>query len=389
MTIHLDRSALSAPSRRQFMIGAAGFSFAIALGDMGDAAAAVLGPDIPGKAMSPWVTISTDDTVAIMSPAAEMGQGSLTSLPLILAEELNADWSKVRVIVAPPNDELFKNPAFGYMYTAGSNAVTSYFKDLRRFGAQVRKVLLANAAKRWNVPVEELTTGPNVVIHEKSGRRLSYGEIAAFAEVPATAPEVAESELKKPDQFRLIGHDVMRVELPRKVNGTAQYSIDVQVPGMLYGAILRAPIEGAAPDKVEDAQARAIAGVMQIVRLPYGVGVIAQTPWAAFDAKDALKVTWTRTGKAWGFNSEKALVAFAAAARDMSQPTKLWAKEGDAVAAMQTAATIVEAEYQNDLVYHAQMEPLNAVATVSPNGDACELWCGVQSKNIAVTVPAD
>ena len=339
--------------------------------------------------MSPWVTISTDDTVAIMSPAAEMGQGSLTSLPLILAEELDADWSKVRVVVAPPNDDLYKNPAFGFMYTAGSNAVTAYFKDLRRFGAQVRKVLLANAAKHWNVPVAELTTGPNVVIHAKSGRRLSYGEIAAFAEIPAKAPEVAESELKKPEQFRLIGKDVMRVELPQKVNGTAQYAIDVQVPGMLYGAILRAPVEGAAPATIDDAKAKAIAGVVQIVRLPYGVGVIAETPWAAFDAKNALEVTWTRTGKAWGFDSEQALGAFAAAARDLSQPAKLWGKEGDAPAALQTAASVVEGEYRNDLVYHAQMEPLNAVASVSPEGDACELWCGVQSKTIAVTVAAD
>ena len=339
--------------------------------------------------MSPWVTISTDDTVSIMSPAAEMGQGSLTSLPLILAEELDADWSKVRVIVAPPNDELYKNPAFGYMYTAGSNAVTAYFTELRQFGAQVRKVLLTNAARHWNVAVEELSTGPNVVIHAKTGRRLTYGEIAAFAEIPATAPEVAESELKKPEKFRLIGTDVMRVELPQKVNGSAQYSIDVQAPGMLYGAILRAPVEGSAPDAIDDAKAKSIAGVMRIVRLPYGVGVIAATPWAAFDAKDALKVTWTRTGKAWGLNSEKVLVAFAAAARDLSQPTKLWAKEGDAIAALRTAATVVESEFHNDLVYHAQMEPLNAVAAVSPQGDACELWAGVQSKTIAVTVAAD
>src|SRR5258708_1988440 len=321
-------------SRRGFMIGTAGFTFAVASGLRLDEAGAAPGKDV---VLSPWVTISSDDTVAIVSPAAEMGQGSLTSLPLILAEELDADWSKVRVVVAPPNDALYKNPAFGYMYTAGSNAVTYYFKDLRQFGAQVRKVLLANAAKRWNVPVEELTTGPNVVIHAKTGRRLTYGEIAAFAEVPAAAPEVAESELKKPEQFRLIGHDVMRIELPQKVNGTAQYSIDVQVPGMLYGAILRSPVEGAGPDKIDDAKAKAIAGVVQIVRLPYGVGVIAATPWAA----------------------------------------------------LKTAATIIESEYRNDLVYHAQMEPLNAVASVSPNGDACEVWCGVQSKTIAVTVAAD
>jgi isoquinoline 1-oxidoreductase subunit beta len=382
MTIQIRNADIS---RRGLMIGAAGFTFAVALRlPAGTAEAA--GKD---AVLSPWVTISTDDTVAIMSPAAEMGQGSLTSLPLILAEELDADWSKVRIVVAPPNDELYKNPAFGYMYTAGSNAVTAYFRDLRRFGAQVRKVLLANAAKHWNVPAEELTTEPNVVVHAKSGRRLTYGEIATFAEVPAKAPEVAESELKKTDQFRLIGKDVMRVELPQKVNGTAQYSIDVQVPGMLYGAILRSPVEGGAPDKIDDAKAKAVAGVVRIVALPYGVGVIAETPWAAFDAKEALKVTWARTGQGWGFNSERALNDFAAAARDMSQPTKLWAKEGDAVAALQTAATVVESEYRNDLVYHAQMEPLNAVASVSPAGDACELWCGVQSKTIAVTVAAN
>src|SRR6266481_1655266 len=304
MTIQIRNSEIS---RRGFMIGAAGFTFAVASRLPFNAAEAAGGKDV---ALSPWVTISTDDTVAIMSPAAEMGQGSLTSLPLILAEELDAEWSKVRVIVA-------------------------------------------------------------------------------FADVPATAPDVAEDELKRTDQFRLIGKDVMRVELPGKVNGSAQYAIDVQVPGMLYGAILRAPVEGAAPQTIDDAKAKAIAGVVRIVALPYGVGVIAETPYAAFDAKEALKVTWTRTGKAWGFNSERALNDFAAAARDMSQPTKLWAKEGDAVAALQNAAMVVEGEYRNDLVYHAQMEPLNAVASVSPAGDSCELWCGVQSKTIAATVAAD
>jgi len=383
MTIPVRNSEVT---RRGLMVGAAGLTFAVASGLRFALAQTTRGASV---ALSPWVTISTDDTVAIMSPAAEMGQGSLTSLPLILAEELDADWSKVRVIVAPPNDDLYKNPSFGFMYTAGSNAVTSYFKDLRLFGAQVRKVLLANAGKHWNVPVAELATGPNVVIHEKSGRRLSYGQIAAFADVPARAPDVAEEELKKTKQFRLIGKDVMRVELPGKVNGSAQYAIDVQVPGMLYGAILRAPVEGAAPGTVDDAKAKAIAGMVRIVALPYGVGVIAQTPYAAFEAKNALAVTWTHTGKAWGFDSEKALVAFAAAARDLSQPAKLWAKEGDAPAALKAAATVVESEFRNDLVYHAQMEPLNAVASVSPDGDACEVWCGVQSKTIAVTVAAD
>src|SRR5215831_9170983 len=152
MTIAIRNADIS---RRSFMVGAAGLTFAVASGLRGADAAARTG-DVT---LSPWVTISTDDTVSIMSPAAEMGQGSLTSLPLILAEELDADWAKVRIVVAPPNDALYKNPAFGYMYTAGSNAVTSYFKPLRLFGVQVRKVLLANAASHWDVPVAELTTG--------------------------------------------------------------------------------------------------------------------------------------------------------------------------------------------------------------------------------------
>src|SRR2546430_443763 len=138
-------------SRRGLMVGAAGFTFAVAAGG----AEAARGKNV---AMNPWVTISTDGTIAIMSPAAEMGQGSLTSLPLILAEELDADWAKVRVVVAPPNDDIYKNPAYGYMYTAGSNAVTAYYKPLRQFGAQVRKVLVANAAQHWAVPAAELTT---------------------------------------------------------------------------------------------------------------------------------------------------------------------------------------------------------------------------------------
>jgi isoquinoline 1-oxidoreductase subunit beta len=375
-------------SRRGFMVGAAGLTFAIAAGlpeILGGARAAGSGKEV---VLSPWVTIATDGTVSIMSPAAEMGQGSLTSLPLILAEELDADWSKVRVVVAPPNDALYANPNFTYMYTAASNAVTAYFKPLRRFGAQVRKVLLENAAKHWGVPVAELTTGPNVVIHQKSGRRLDYGEIAAFAEVPAQAPEVKDEELKPASRFRLIGKDVMRIDLPSKVNGTAQYSIDVYAPGMLYGAVLRAPVEGAAPDKIDDAKARAVAGVIDIVRLPYGVGVIAETPWAAFDAKDALEITWTRSGKGWGFDSDKGIEAYAAVARDLQQPGELWDKQGDAPQELQRAATIVEGEYDCDFLYHAQMEPLNAVAAVSPQGDAVEIWVGVQSKTVAVTVAA-
>src|SRR3954469_1242083 len=270
-------------SRRQVMLGMAGLTFAVALGVDRSAAAASLAAERAGKTLSPWVSIATDGTITIMSAATEMGQGSMTSLPLIIAEELDADWSKVRVVPAPAIDAVYGNPGFGgMMYTAGSNAVTSYFRPLRTFGAQVRRVLLDNAARKLGVPVEELTTQPSAVVHAASGRRLSYGEIAAFAEIPEKAPEIKPEQLKKRTEFRLIGKDVMRVELPGKVNGSARYAIDVQLPGMLYGAVLRAPVEGSAPELVDEARVRVIAGVIKVVRLPYGVGVVAETPWAAF-----------------------------------------------------------------------------------------------------------
>ena len=389
---HLTTERLTASvSRRQVMIGAAGLTFAVALNGR-DLFAATQAEQVSGQALSPWVAIDTDGTISIMSPATEMGQGTLTSLPRVIAEELDADWAKVRIVPAPPNDAVYGNPGFGgMMYTAGSNAVTSYFKNLRVFGAQVRRVLIDNAAKKLDVPAEELTTEPSVVVHAKSGRRLSYGEIAAFAEVPQKAPEIKPEALKKTSEFRLVGKDTMRVELPTKVNGSAQYSIDVQVPGMLYGAVLRAPVEGGAPDKVDEAAAKAIAGVVKVVKLPYGVGVLAETPWAAFEGKEAIarSVTWTRTGSAWGFDSDKGMEEFAAAASNLQAPASDWDKQGDVPGEMAKAATVIDATYRCDYAYHAQMEPLNATAAVSPAGDAAEIWCGTQSQSMAVGAVAN
>jgi isoquinoline 1-oxidoreductase beta subunit len=371
-------------TRRQMMVGAAGFTFALALPRRGAHAAAQASERV-GKALNPWLSIAPDGTITIMSAATEMGQGSMTSLPLVLAEELDADWSKVRIVPVPPIDRLYANPAYGMIYTAGSNAVRVYFQPMRTFGAQARRVLIDNAARKLGVPVEELTTEPSVVVHAKSGQRLTYGEIAAFAEIPEKAPEIKPDQLKRPAQFRLIGKDVMRVEVPDKVNGRAQYAIDVQVPGMLYGAVLRAPVEGSGPDKIDDAKARAVAGVVKVIRLPYGVGVVAETPWAAFDARRALAgaVTWTKTAKAWGFDSDRGLAEFAAAARDLNQPSTDWFKAGDTRAALTQAASTMDATYLSDYAYHAQMEPLNAVASVSASGDAAEIWTGTQSPTTA------
>jgi isoquinoline 1-oxidoreductase subunit beta len=376
-------------SRRQVMVGAAGLSFAIALA--GRAGASVLASARTGKELSPWVSIAPDGTISIVSAATEMGQGSMTSLPLILAEELDADWSKVKIVTAPPIEAIYGNPGFqGMMYTAGSNAVTSYYTPLRIFGAQVRRVLLDNAAKTLGVPVDELTTEPSTVVHAKSGRRLSYGEIAATAQVPAQAPDIKPEQLKKAKDFRLITKDVMRVELPGKVNGTALYSIDLQVPNMLYGTVLRAPVEGSVPDKIADTEAKAIAGVVRVVRLPYGVGVLAETPWAAFDARRALtqSVTWSRTGTAWGFDSDKGIERFAADAKNPARMSTEWSRIGDPRGAMPKAVSTMEAEYRCDYAYHAQMEPLNAIASVSPAGDAVEIWAGTQSQTTATEAPA-
>src|SRR5256884_3039614 len=387
MTTNIATTSLNntSISRRQVLIGAAGLSFAFVLSDP-LARAATFASERTGKALSPWVSIAPDGTITIMSAATEMGQGSMTSLPLIIAEELDADWSKVRVVAAPPIDAIYGNPGFGgMMYTAGSNAVRSYYLSLRTFGAQVRRVLLDNAANKLGVPVDELTTEPSVVVHAKSGRRLSYGEIAGFAQVPDKPPEIKPEQLKKPSQFRLIGKDVMRVDVPGKVNGSARYAIDVQVPGMLYGAVLRAPVEGAAPDKIDESKARAVAGVIKVIRMPYGVGVVAETPWAAFQAREALthSTTWTKAGKAWGFDSAKGLDDFAAAAHDPKAEAAEWSKAGDPRGTMTGAASTFDAEYRCDYAYHAQMEPLNAVAAVSPAGDSAEIWCGTQSQTTA------
>ncbi|HET7403800.1 MAG TPA: molybdopterin cofactor-binding domain-containing protein, partial [Usitatibacter sp.] len=369
-------------TRRQFMVGAAGLTFTVL-------ARPVLSLGIDSRKINAWAAIDPDGTVYIVNPSVEMGQGSMTAVPRIVADEMDADWSRVVIVPAAPDDKVYGNPGFrNMMYTAGSATVTGYWDTARTFGAQVRRVLMTNAASRLEVPLAELTTEPGVVVHAASGRRMSYGDIARTLELPAEAPAIKAEDLKKPAEYRYIGKDVMRVELPSKVDGSAQYGIDVQLPGMLYGAVLRSPVEGSAVTAVDDGGARAIPGVVRIVRMPFGVGVLAETPWAAFKARDALKVQWDRTARGYGHDSEKAVAIYSAAARDLSKPGKPWDSAGDAIAAMEKAAKVYEAQYACDYTYHAQMEPLNSVASVSASGDACEIWCGTQSQTMAVAAVA-
>jgi len=308
-----------------------------------------------------------------------MGQGSFTTLPLIIAEELDADWSKVKPVLPPAwDDKAYGNPAYGGAFqTSASASVHGYFKALRIAGAQARRVLLDAVAAKRNVPVGELSTEPSVVVHKASNRRVTYGEIASFAKAPAELPKIEEKDLKPTASFRLIGKDVPRAELPSKVTGAAKYAQDVQVPGMVYAAVLQSPYFGGAPETVDDSAARKVAGITDVVKLPDGVGVIGTSVEATQAAKALLKVTW---GDAPGakHDSERALEEFAAVGRDKSREGVPYEKVGDAKAAMTKAKRVFRGEYRTRYVYHAQMEPLSATASVSPDGKSAEIWAGTQ-----------
>src|SRR5215831_20298158 len=366
-------------SRRDFLKGTTGLTFALTLPavalDLVGEAAANEAPFAP----SVWLTIATDGTITIVSPAAEMGQGSFTTLPLIIAEELDADWAKVKPILPPAwDDKKYGNPAYGSTFqTSASASVHGYFKALRIAGAQARRVLLDAVAAKWNVPVGELSTEPSVVVHKASNRRMSYGEIASFAKAPADLPKIDEKDLKPTASFRLIGKDVPRAELPTKVTGAAKYAQDVQVPGMVYAAVLQSPYFGGAPEMVDDSAARKVPGITDVVKLPDGVGVIGTSVEATQAAKALLKVTWGNAPGA-NYDSERALEEFAAVGRDKSRDGVPYEKAGDAKDAMTKAARVFRGEYRTRYVYHAQMEPLSATASVSADGKSAEIWAGTQ-----------
>jgi isoquinoline 1-oxidoreductase beta subunit len=316
----------------------------------------------------------------MVSPAAEMGQGSFTSLPVIIAEELDADWTKVRPVFPTDwDDKKYGNPGYNYTFqTSASASVTGYFTSLRIAGAQARRVLLEAVAAKWAVPVAELSTEPSVVMHKSSGRRIGYGEIAAFAKVPEKLPAIEEADLKPVENFRLIGTDIARIELPLKVTGKAQYGMDVQVPGMVYAAVLQSPYPGGAPVQVDDARARAVPGVTDIFKLPGGVGVIGTTVEGTQAAKNLLRVTWSDAPGA-RLDSERALEDLGAIGRDKSRDGVAYEKTGDAKAAMTSAKSVFRGEYRTRYVYHAQMEPMNATAAVSADGQSAEIWVGTQA----------
>jgi isoquinoline 1-oxidoreductase beta subunit len=373
--------ALKSPelTRRSMLAGIGGMTFFFAFGTDGTRILPPTDAATRPAPLSPWVRILPDGNITILT-ITEMGQGSGTSIPLMIAEEMDADWNKVTLDWAPSTPEVYGWPDRSgrrVMTVTGSRAVMMYWNDLRTAGAQVRKVLIANAAEHWGVDAATLKTEPSAVVDPKSGKRLSYGEIAAFGQVPTTLPAVDKSELKSRKDFRLIGRSVPRRDLPFKVNGSAQYSIDVKLPGMVYASALHAPVSGNAPEKWNDAAIKAMPGVLATVKLPHGVGIVAESFPQAMAARRALRVTWSRN-KVDGFDSEKALDHYAAIHADTSAPVKIVDAKGDIKAAFDGAAKVYKAEYRSDYTYHAQMEPLNAVARFNDAGDRLEVWDGSQ-----------
>jgi isoquinoline 1-oxidoreductase beta subunit len=359
-------------SRRSFLVTTGAFSVAVTFGSRIEPADAA-----QDFAPNAWVTIADDGWITIVPPAVEMGQGVRTSLPLILAEDLDADWSKVRLAATPDNDKIYGNPIFqNQLTTVGSLAVAGYYEKLRLAGAQARAVLLANAADAWKVPVAELTTQPSEVVHSKSGRRISYGDLAKTAKVPDPLPQVTAANLKPSSQFRLIGKDVPRLDTPGKVTGLAAYGIDTQLPDMLYAAILYPPVQYQKPEQIDDTAAKAVKGVVKIVPLPAGVGVIAENLPAARKAKEALKVTWSKA-TAQTYNNEAILHDYQTLAADWNKPGVEMLSKGDVAAAFNGAAKVLKADYFSEHVSHVCMEPLNA--TVRVDGDRVETWSGNQS----------
>ena len=307
MTMTIDKGQVS---RRSVLAGLGGMSFCIALGTDGARlfAAAEANTPADAKTFNAWVRIAPNGTVTIYSAGAEMGQGSMTSLPMIVAEEMDADWSKVAIEMAPADPAIY-----GYtfqnaraMAIVGSRAVMLYYNDLRTAGAQVRKVLMQNAAEKWGVDVATLRTEPGFVVNPANGQRLSYGEIAATGKIPSPLPAVDAKELKAKKDWRLISKGVPRRDTPLKVNGSAVYAMDVRLPGMVYATSLHAPVHTGKIESWNDADIKKMPGVVATVRLPDGVAIVAEQFDQAMAARSALKAKWN-DGAAAGFSSEKGL----------------------------------------------------------------------------------
>jgi isoquinoline 1-oxidoreductase beta subunit len=305
-----------------------------------------------------WVHIADDNTITLISARSEMGQGVYTSMPMLIAEELNVDVKTVKVLIAPPNTKLYGNALLGGpQLTGGSTSVRDGWEKLRIGGAQVREMLLGAAAAKWNVDVASLkadggfVTGPG-------GKKATYGQLAAAASKLPVPEKVA---LKDPAEFRIVGKRTKRLDTPAKSNGTAEFGIDVKLPGMVYASLEQCPVIGGTVKGFDAARAKSMPGVIDVVQIPDGVAVVADTYWHAKKAREALTVNWDE-GPGAALNDKAMLEGMrAGSASDKVLPLN---PVGDAPAAIKAAGKVVRAEYVMPLLSHSPMEPMNFTASV-------------------------
>jgi isoquinoline 1-oxidoreductase beta subunit len=318
-----------------------------------------------------WVRIDREGVVTIVNPQSEMGQGTLTSMAMVVADELEADWSRVRVEQGPA-DPVYGNPnAGGAQFTAGSRSIRDLLPVWRRAGAAAREMLVAAAAQEWRVPVAECYAEQGAVYHRPTGRKLTYGELADKA---GALPVPQTPTLKTPDQFKLIGKGVPRLDTPDKVTGRAVYGIDVTVPGMLVATVERCPVFGGTVAGFDATRATAIRGVRHVVQISSGVAVVADDYWTARRGRGALAVSWNEGPNA-RLDSAAIRQEYAALAR---QPGPVARREGDVDRAFGEAARALEAVYEVPYQAHATMEPQNCTAHVRPDG--CDVWVPTQNQ---------
>jgi len=360
-------SARDGFTRREFLtVGAAsGASLLIGIA-LPAAARKILTGEAPREEFAPnaWLSVDPSGIVTVTVAKSEMGQGVLTSLPMIVAEELDADWASVRY------EQAIADPKYGSMGTGGSHSVRGSYQALREAGAAARMMLVQAAAEAWHVDAASCTTASGAVHHAGSGRSLGYGALAAKA---ATLPVPTKIVLKDPSAFRIIGRRTPRLDTPVKVDGSGKFGIDTRLPGMLYATVAHPHPFGAKLKAFDAAKALAIKGVLNVAPIETGVAVIARSTWLAFKGRDALAITWDE-GPNGAVSSATIAAALAdAAAREGAEGERT----GDPKGALAQAAQKVVAVYDAPFLAHATMEPMNCTAVV--RGGKCEIWAPTQS----------
>ncbi len=319
-----------------------------------------------------FIRIGSDNSVTVIVGKAEMGQGVYTSLPMLVAEELEADWSTIKVESAPV-DAAYNHPAFGIQMTGGSTSTASEWERMRKAGATARVMLIAAAAQSWNVSPDSLRAEKGNVIHAASGRRASFGSLADLAAKIAAPKDVP---LKDPKDFKLIGKPTRRLDTPAKLDGTAQFGLDVQIPGMMTAVVARAPVFGGKVVSFNAEKAKAVPGVKNVVQVPSGVAVIASGFWPAKLGREKLEVNWDD-----GPNATLSTVGMRAQYASLAKTPGIVARKvGDAGKALAGAAKTITAEFEVPYLAHATMEPLNCTVDLRPN--ACEIWTGTQFQTV-------